>query len=443
VRLSLFWRTFALIALLIIVSLAAWLQLFRAANVEPAAERFAWEAASLVNLTRAGLLSTTGPGRSLLLADLAREEGIRVLPAEPGDRIEDWPDTRFGALAEQRLRERLGPAMRLAGRVNGTPGLWIGFEIDADPYWLLLDPQRLHRPGGRSWLGWLAIALTLSVLGALAISRVIHRPLSSLAGAIDRLSREEAPEPLPEVGPTELAEVNRRFNRMAHDLHALEQDRAEALAGISHDIRTPLTRLRMEIELAPIDAAARASMADEIERIDAIVRQFVDFAQPVELESMSDIDLTAAIDSVVAGFTHGPDAAQLSLHRSIRPGTHWHGSQTSLARILSNLLENARRYGADATGHIRIDLSAQRLSRGIELCVRDHGPGVPVEQLERLQRPFARADAERSRFGGSGLGLAIVGRLARRHGGSLQLELPTGGGLLARVHLQDAVSPAA
>ena len=260
VRLSLFWRTFALIALLIAVSLGAWLELFRSADMQPRAERYARELASLVNLTRAGLLSATGERRALLLADLAHEERIRVIPAEAGDQVEHWPDTRFAALVEAPLRDRLGPDTRLAGRVNGTEGLWIGFDIDSDPYWLLVDPQRMRRQSGRIWLGWFAIALALSVAGAMAISRIINRPLAILAHAIDRVSRGERPPPLPDRGPQELAALNQRFSRMSDDLAALEQDRAEALAGISHDIRTPLTRLRMEIEMAGVDTATRASM---------------------------------------------------------------------------------------------------------------------------------------------------------------------------------------
>jgi signal transduction histidine kinase len=112
-----------------------------------------------------------------------------------------------------------------------------------------------------------------------------------------------------------------------------------------------------------------------------------------------------------------------------------------LVRILTNLIDNANHYGAGEHGQVRVDITAQRLGRGIELTVRDHGPGVAPHQLEHLTRPFARADVERNRHGGSGLGLAIVARLARRHGGELTLELPGSGGLLARVRLADAPRP--
>ncbi len=436
-RLSLFWRTFALIAVVVAASLLAWLQLFRAAELQPRAERFAWEIASVVNLTRAGLVSAFGERRLELLADLARDEGIRVLPAEPMDRPEPWPEQPFGDLIEAKLRELLGPQTRLAGRVNGSSGLWIRFEIDDDPYWMVLDPARLARQANRNWLGWFGIAVALALAGALAISRVVNRPLSNLTGAIERLSRGEMPAPLREDAPTELAEVNRRFNRLAADLAALDQDRAEALAGISHDIRTPLTRLRMEIELSPVDAATRDSMAEEIERIDAIVRQFVEFARPFQDEATGPVDVEATVRSVLDGFRNGPDAPGMLLSASVPPGLTWRGASTTLVRILSNLVENARRYGVGPDGRARIEVAAHRTPRGLELTVRDHGPGVPADQLERLLRPFTRLDTERNRHGGAGLGLAIVARLARRHAGDLRLERPADGGLLACVRLAD------
>jgi len=439
-RLSLFWRTFALIVIAVAASLLAWLQLFRAAELQPRAERFAWEIASVVNLTRAGLLSTVGSARLELLDDLARDEGIRVLPAEPADRASPWPDQRFGDLIEAKLRELLGAQTRLAGRVNGDDGLWIRFEIEGDPYWMLLDPARLERQANRNWLGWFGIALALAAAAALAISRIVNRPLADLATAIDRLSRGEPPAPLREDAPTELADVNRRFNRMAVDLAALEQDRAEALAGISHDIRTPLTRLRMEIEMSPVDATTRDSMAEEIDRIDTIVRQFVDFAQPDANARVETVDVAATVRSVLDGFRHAPDAVGLAIEERVPDGLTWRGAPTALARILTNLIENARRYGAGPDGRIRLEVDARRDGRGIEIAVRDHGPGVPADQLERLQRPFTRLDTERNRHGGAGLGLAIVSRLARRHAGDLTLELPPDGGLRARVALTDAPS---
>jgi two-component system osmolarity sensor histidine kinase EnvZ len=228
---------------------------------------------------------------------------------------------------------------------------------------------------------------------------------------------------------------------MAAELAALDADRAEALAGISHDIRTPLTRLRLEIEMSSADRSTRDSMAEEIDRIDAIVRQFVEFARPLDSEPALDVGVRDVVDSVLDAYRHGPEADDLIVTEAVDASLNWRGSQTVLTRILSNLVENAYRYGKDAKGSTCIELAAQRRANGIELTVRDHGPGVPADQLERLIRPFTRLDAERHRHGGSGLGLSIVARLSRRYSGDLRLELPPDGGLLARVRLDDAPSP--
>jgi two-component system, OmpR family, osmolarity sensor histidine kinase EnvZ len=441
VKISLFWRTYALIAIVVVASVLAWFQLFRAAERQPRAERLAWEVASVVNLTRAGLLSASADRRLELLADLARDEGVRVVPLEAGDRTEPLANEALGSRAEAKLRELLGPGTSVAGGVNDVPGLWVSFDIDGDPYWLLLDPRRLERQAARDWLGWSALALVLALLGALAISRVVNRPLAQLADAIDRVSRGIPAPRLAEDAPTEIAEVNRRFNRMAGDLAALDADRAETLAGISHDLRTPLTRLRMEIELSGLATEDKASMGDEIGRIDAIVGQFIEFARPAHARPAERIDVERVIRDVLAGFLNGADGGAWAVELTVSPGCSWIGHETVLVRVVANLVENVRRHGR-TPGSDRVDLriDARRQPDGLLLEVGDRGPGVPPDQLERLPRPFARLAPERGPDGGSGLGLAIVDRLARRYEGELRLQPGPGGGLLVSVRLADSKS---
>ncbi|MGE0800085.1 MAG: ATP-binding protein [Lautropia sp.] len=440
-RVSLFWRTFALIGLLIAASFGAWYQIYRVFEREPQATRFAWEIASIVNLTRAALISTAGDRRSALLVDLARNEGVRVYPLEPNDRIEPWPDRQVGVVVEAKLQELLGPQTMLAARVNGERALWISFDIDGDPYWLIAEPERLRRQLGSNWLEVTAIAVGFALLGALLISRRINRPLANLADAIGRLSRGEQPERLRVSGTTEIYEVNRRFNRLADELDAIEADRAIVLAGVSHDIRTPLTRLRLEIEMSGLDEAAKAEMIDEIERIDSIVRQFIEFARPLEW-TVEPVDVAEAIDQQMRAYARECGDGSLVINRHVAIGLLWRGSPTILQRILANLIDNALKYARPPDGGaIRVDLLARRIDTQIELVVRDHGPGVPAEAIERLARPFARLDAERGSIGGSGLGLAIVARLARRAGGAAAIENAPGGGLLVRVRLQDQEAP--
>ena len=182
--------------------------------------------------------------------------------------------------------------------MNGVDAVWISFEIDGDDYWLILPRARVERQFGPG-LGVLGlIAASLSLLGALLISRLVNRPLADLSRAIARLSRGQAPPPLADQGPTEIAALNRRFNRLARDLARLDADRSLALAGISHDIRSPLARLRMEIELAELSPEQRASMAEDIERIDRIVGQFIQYARIAEPPRAERVAVAAVLASV-------------------------------------------------------------------------------------------------------------------------------------------------
>ena len=435
-RISLFWRTFLLVALLIGISLGATLGLAGLLERAPPEQRLAWEVASVVNLTRSALVSAEPDRRLDLLDQLAHEEEVRVLPKEPDDRFDDSATgPRLRAL-QPRLRQLLGTATRVAGRVNGTDAVWVSFEIDGDDYWLVLPRERVERQFGPS-LGMLGlIAAALSLLGALAISRLVNRPLANLSGAIAALSRGQVPAPLADRGPTEIAALNRRFNRLAGELAQLDQDRSLALAGISHDIRSPLARLRMEIELAEVPDEQRAAMAEDIERIDRIVGQFIQYARIGEAPRAEPVDVAALLAGIDQTYRAAIDAGDLVLAIDAGDARHWFGDPTDLHRALANLIDNSLRYGRASSGEpARIEVRAHATPQGVAIDVRDHGDGVPEADLDRLLQPFARIDTARSERGGSGLGLAIVERLARRYGGTLRLVNARGGGLGAKLIL--------
>ncbi len=437
-RISLFWRTFLLLAALIGASLGATLGIAGLLDRTPPEQRLAWEVASVVNLTRSALVSAEPDRRLDLLDQLAHEEGVRVLPKEPEDRVDEAATgSRLRAL-QPRLRQLLGAGTQVAGRVNGVDAVWISFEIDGDDYWLILPRARVERQFGPG-IGLLGlIAAALSLLGALLISRLVNRPLADLSRAIALLSRGKPPPPLADEGPTEIAALNRRFNRLARDLARLDADRSLALAGISHDIRNPLARLRMEIELAPLDAAQRDSMAEDIARIDRIVGQFVHYARIAEPPRTERVDVAALLAGLGHGYRAASEAGELALEIEAGEALHWIGDPTDLHRAVGNLIDNSMRYGrASTAGPARVQVRARRSANGLSIEVRDHGPGVPEEDLARLLEPFARLDDARSESGGSGLGLAIVERLARRYGGGLRLVNLPAGGLCASLTLPD------
>ncbi len=424
--------------------LMAMMELIRVFDPAPAEQTLAWEMASIVNLTRSALVSAQSDRRRQLLSELAREEGVRVAPLEPGDRSEALlPAARAQALLA-RLHGLLGAQTRLASSVNNEQGLWVSFDIDGDPYWLGLSASRFERQLGPPWWALLGLAAGLGLLGALAVAAPLNKPLANLAHALGRVSRGENAPPLAESGPTEIAALHRRFNRMVADLRELESDRAVALAGISHDIRTPLTRLRMEIELASIAEADKESMSDDIARIDAIVGKFMEYArtaasdrQPARVQLVAVADI---IEGVRTAYQARVDAGELTLDVLVDPQLRWRGDPLDLTRILSNLVENSLRHGRSADrATAEVSLRATRQSGNCRIEVLDRGPGVPRAERHRLLRPFSRLDGERSERGGSGLGLAIVARLAERYGGCCALEDgATGVGLRVAVTLPDA-----
>jgi two-component system osmolarity sensor histidine kinase EnvZ len=443
IRISLFWRTFALLVFLVVSSIAALLVVLRFLDNAPPEQRLAWEVASVVNLTRSALVSSQPERRITLLRELANEEGIRVLPLEPADEIEVTSLTGRIALLAPRLQNLLGPETLVVSRVNNEEGLWVSFDIDEDKYWLQMQGRRIDRHFGPSAPLILGIAAGLALFGSLALSRLVNKPLADLAHAIAALRGGQTPEKLKEDLASEISHVNRRFNDMATDLAALEQDREVTLAGISHDIRSPLARLRMEAELAPLDDATRASLVEDIERIDAIVGRFIDFARTGATAHTEPVPVSDVLRQLPTIYRAQIQSGEMSLQVPPRGGLTWRGDHTDLERALGNLIDNALRYGrtADEDGgpgcaHVTVD--ARRTGQGLLIEVSDQGPGVPEDQLARLLRPFARLDTARGGADGAGLGLAIVSRLARRYDGSFNLANRNGGGLRAALTLPDA-----
>ena len=431
----LFWRTLLLVLLLILASLAAWLQSFRVFERAPRAETIAQQVVSIAELTRAALLYADPYVRRDLLAELARNEGIRIAPLEANDRVVPFPDRPVLRLAEQSIVAKLGPGTRVASVVNDQPGIWVSLTIEDDQYWLYIERDPVARNIGTQWIGWAAVAIALSVLGAVLITRVINLPLARLSAAARNLGEGKLPAVLPEVGPPEIRTVNASFNRMVTDLGKLEEDRAVLLAGISHDLRTPLTRLRLELEMTELPATSRSAMIGDLEQMDAIVRQFLDYARRAPQQPAERIDLSALVEQAPARVRVDADE-HTTLNLRVAHGITVNGYRTELDRALDNLLVNAMRYGRDpATG--RLDLTVSLASDGQDavISVADHGPGVPTEQIDRLLRPFERGDSARSGSGGAGLGLPIVQRIARLHGGSLRLLANSPHGLRAELSL--------
>ncbi|MCM3564207.1 MAG: ATP-binding protein [Hydrogenophaga sp.] len=434
---SLFWRTFFFLTLLLTGCIVAWLQTFRALEYEPRALQSAQQLASLVNLSRAALVHSDAIARVSLVKTLAAEEGLRIAPREPNDTFKVYDVDALSRNVASQLQMRLGADTVVAREVNGQTGLWIGFTIDGDQYWLLTDPSRIGPVAGTTWLIWLGTAALLSLTGAALIARLINRPLKKLSFAASRVREGDfnASQLNETVATSEIREVNIGFNRMAQRLSKIEQDRALMLAGISHDLRTPLARLRLETEMSVADPQAREHMSADIEQVNAIIDKFLDYARPDNLQA-TEVSLNEVIDAAV--FSLGDDPNTIIKTR-IESDTRVMGDAVELKRVFSNLLENAVRYGRNPdTGVVQIDIAAKPKDDAVLVKLRDHGQGVSPEQLTQLTQPFFRGDAARSDATGTGLGLAIVERAVARMGGRFALANSSTGGLAAHIKLRRA-----
>jgi len=435
---SLLWRTFFIIAFLLVLSVLAWIQIFRIYEREPRSLQIAQQVVAIVNLTRAALVSSRPEARVYLMREISNSERIEIYPVEADEKLEAAPDIRGIRRVESLIREKTGPQTRFAFRRNGAEGMWVSFRIDDDEYWVRLRRDRLQSPVPWQWFGWGLLALTLALLGAYLLVRRITRPLRALAVATHAIGRGAVPPALAEEGASEIAEVSRAFNQMARDLKTQEQNRALILAGISHDLRTPLARLRLGLEMSP-DAGLRDGMVGDIEQMDQVIGQFLDFARSGQDEAAApvEVDLAALGEQLVReAAAQGRQLTLTGAHAPLMVMAH----AAALRRALVNLIENAFKYGGTEP---QVSLTLGASKQGVVIEVLDRGPGIALADVERLKQPFTRQDDARgsadgtidSAQGGSGLGLAIVERVARQCGGSLDLLPRAGGGLCARLGL--------
>ena len=428
---GLFWRTFVLLTFLITASMAIWISSISMVERGPRARQLAAQIVSIITLTRSALANSDPELRRELLADLKENEGVKILPLEDSDTVQPPAPSENLFEVEAAIRAKMGMQTRFAGDINGHEGFWISFIMEGDPYWLGLERERVEHTSGIQWVGWAGVTLVISMLGAVFITRLINQPLSRLSAATQKLAKGNTPEPLPETGAEEIRSTYRSFNQMVADLARVESDRAVVLAGISHDLRTPLARMQLEVEMASLPEDARQGMQSDLNQMDAIIGQFLDYAKPPDAESFTPVDLSSILRECAQAAGRVPD---LNIKADISDGVKVKGHETDLRRVFNNLMENARRYGkapgADVT---ELDVLCHVNGDNAIIKIADHGNGVPDAEMERLLRPFTRLDAARGQANGAGLGLAIVDRVVRRHGGKMRVRNRSSGGFVVEI----------
>jgi two-component system, OmpR family, osmolarity sensor histidine kinase EnvZ len=432
---TLFWRLALLLMASIGIAVLAMTFLFRQDRATLIARNFTEAKIAQIESLRAVLAKSANDERSARPAQLqmiAREYGVMLIPVDRRPEIGQVPRGPALAPLVEKLHEQLGrdTEIRLGMRLD-QPVVWIRLKVGEDSarsVWAGI-PVRDTEAGEVPLRLLITLSILLAALLAAAFwfARRLSKPLADLADAVDKVALGKRPDPLPEDGPAEIIRVAKNVNRMAANLDRLERDRSTMLAGISHDIRTPLTRLRLASEMSVGDAQSRGEMAADINEIDRVVTQFLDFARGNPREQPVRVDLRESLGGVAE------KAAQRGLPVSWAAGDAALSVNTFPAafdRMLINLIENAHRYGKPP-----VELTVKRDGAIAEIDVLDAGEGIAAADVERLKQPFVRGDQARGGTIGAGLGLALVERLAQWHGGSFDLLPRPTGGTIARVRL--------
>lgn len=309
--------------------------------------------------------------------------------------------------------------------------LWLQLSPATGGYWARLDLQRLEILPSGVWAWVFLCSMLISLAGAILIQRRINRPLRTLVTAAEAVGQGKTVQLNATDLPPEIATVANSFNVMQTSLAQAEQARNVMLAGVSHDLRTPLTKVRLGLELLPTtDPDLQQRMIRDIEAINQQLGQFMDFARADVAETAVDADLNELVHYLVTPLRE--QGSRISLQLGELPIFAF--PPQSIARVLQNLIENALKYADDAC-----EIHTYAANAGVYVDVLDSGRGLTAAELARIKQPFVRGDHTQHKAG-SGLGLTIVERILHRSGGSLHLQNRQGGGLQAQVRLPLAMS---
>lgn len=325
--------------------------------------------------------------------------------------------------------EKAGPA---GGRVEN--GAWIEASL-SNGQWLLvvfnLDPPPPSDPVAAQFSlvsigAWVIAALALAALLSLVAARRVVKPLSELSGALDRLGPGGDDPSVPPHGPREIEGIIRAFNRMRERLRRFNEDRTRMMAAMSHDLRTPLTRLRMRIEMAQ-GLDDQQKMLEEVDMMTGMVEAILSFARDdAKQEARSLVDLSALVEGICEDAVDAGEKVTFSGPRGVTISCR----PTAMRRAISNLVDNAVKYGSTATVMLAPDAGR------VVILIEDEGPGIPRNEREKVFEPFYRiGDARDPGTGGVGLGLSVTRSIVWEHGGEISLGARKGGGPAVRVHL--------
>jgi len=383
--------------------------------MHPQAMRLAEVTAEMTDTIGKTMAHMTPTERRALMSRFNADDAVLI---RPGDQA---PDIGFrGPTILERdfltaISHRLNQDMPVEWRADPQSRLWVHLWLGGEDWWISLTPRKLRAPLLSTIIA-LGSALFVAIAGGIALQRLIDKPLRGLVQAVDSYDPDRAGQPLAETGPLEIAAVAHAFNRMTARLAEQDAERALMLGAVSHDIRTPLTRLRLSLAmLHGADADLLDSAGNQVDRIEDMLRQFLDFSRGFDNEPMARCEIAPLLHRCAEESDMG-----VSLTVDVTPDLAISSRPAALERAVANLLGNARRYGIAP-----YRLEARSTGGLLTIAVGDSGKGIDPAFHETLCRPFARGDEARGGEG-TGLGLAIVRRVASAHGGHFDFAFRDG-----------------
>ena len=392
----------------------------------PVVERSTADLAAFMDLSARTLVQLPDDMQTDYRTKLVDEFQLRLLTG--GQAPQDLDEYFFPYVARlsQALSRRLGRTVRMRSNItDDMRWFWVELPTPRGPIWAGIPRDRISTRPLEGVFVVSTLALLLVVLTAAVLARRVTAPLTRLSLAAEEVAKGRSPEPLAETGPRELASLARQFNETSQQVRELLADRTVLLAGISHDLRTPLTRLRLALEMLPedTDPALTGRMERDIDEMSSQISQAVELGRTLGAGERHPVDLGQLVAEVVG--------SRPRILSPVAPPCIHHVNAMALRRILGNLIENAVRY---STGPVEVRIDCKQPAPAI--FVLDRGPGIPESERDAVFRPFYRIERSRSReTGGSGLGLAVARQLAIANGMEIQLHTRHGGGTVASVRL--------
>ena len=426
---SLFGRTAATISLTLLAFMFVAVSAAVYLIYVPMTQRYADDFAAVIVSAAHSLQSLPEDLHPELRQQLLEDHGL-IVAEQLSELPEDYSQVAFYPFFRESLARRAGEDLSIIASDRNSL-IWVDVPAHGKIFRLGFDSTRLGTNPPVFLLLVICGGALLTLIASVFEVRRIIRPLDRLSSAAQKVGHGLSPPPLPVDGPEEIAGLARVFNKMSSDLRQLSENRAVMLAGISHDLRTPLTRLGLAAEM--LDEASNPALVESISRnlnaMNVLIEHFLQLSEGLADELLVQIDLWDVIQSLVSDAER--EGVELRPHRNDPPCVYF-CDPVSLERVLSNFLKNAVQYGDGGPIDVKLNCNEQEVA--IEIC--DRGPGIPADKVDAVFRPFRRLEAARNKqVGGHGLGLAIAHQLAVKRGWGITLLPRDGGGTIARLSL--------